>query len=166
MAAPFAPFDWILLGILALSVVLGAWRGFVREAVALAVWIAAFLVAASFAPAAEARLAGVVDAPAARFPLAFAGLFVATLVLGTMAGRLLALVVDATGLSGLDRLLGSVFGAARGALLLIVLAAVAAPLFVDADWWQASRLVPHLLSVQDETFELLRSAVGTVTGGG
>ncbi|MEE4361098.1 MAG: CvpA family protein [Pseudomonadales bacterium] len=157
-----AALDWILLALAAVSVLLGAVRGLVREAVSLAVWIGAFLVAASFATLLEARLEEVVSAPGVRFPLAFAILFLTTLVVGSLAGRMLALVVSATGLTGLDRMLGGLFGAARGGVLLVVIAGVLAPLFVDADWWQASRLVPHLLAAQDETFAALRAVLGTV----
>ena len=162
--ADVAVLDIVILVTLAVSVLIGAVRGFVREAVSLAVWVAAFVVANVSARQASTLFEGWISDPDIRFPIGFAAVFVATLILGNLFMRFLGMLVDATGLTGLDRTLGTLFGAARAAVLLVVLAFFAEPLFGDSGWWQASRLVPWLLGAQAETFAILDRIAATVAG--
>lgn len=78
-------------------------------------------------------------------------LFVATLMLGALVNYLIGELVRVTGLSGTDRFLGMVFGAARGALLIVVLVGLVslAPAVEQDLWWQKSILIPHFLMVAD-----------------
>jgi membrane protein required for colicin V production len=156
--------DVVILTTAAVSVLIGAVRGFVREAVSLGVWLAAFVVANVSAREASALFEDWVSDPALRFPLAFGAVFVATLILGNLFMRVLGMLVDATGLTGLDRTLGTLFGAARAGVLLVVLVFFAEPLFGDNGWWQASRLVPWLAGAQEETFALLDRIAAAVAG--
>jgi membrane protein required for colicin V production len=156
--------DLLLLGIAAISVVVGGVRGFVREALSLLIWIGAFVVASLFAEPLSRALVDAVAAPALRFPIAFGTLFLATLIVGALCSRLVGLLVDATGLTGLDRVLGTAFGLLRAAVLGVVLVAVAEPLFADAAWWQASALVPVLQAAEDETFEFFRALAESISG--
>lgn len=155
--------DWLLLGLVLVSVLVGAVRGFLREALSLVIWAAALIMAALFADPVSSSLERWIDAETLRYPIAFAGVFVAVLLLGAVLQHLVALLVDATGLGGLDRVLGTLFGLLRAGLLLVVLVAVLEPLFGTEPWWQASRLVPHLLAVQEDVFEFLRQAFAAVS---
>lgn len=150
------PLDLLIVAVVLLSVVVGGYRGLVREALSLLIWVAAFVVASLFAGAVAASLAARIEPEGLRYPLAFGGLFVSTLIAGALVSRALGMLVDATGLTGVDRSLGVLFGAARAGVLLVVVAALTLPLFADAAWWQASRLVPWLLAAQDATFEFFR----------
>ncbi|NND44367.1 MAG: CvpA family protein [Xanthomonadales bacterium] len=142
--------DWVLLGTIGLSVLVGGLRGFVKEVFALAVWIAAFLVAFQFSGAVAERLADTVSLPSARTALAFGGLFLAVLLVGALATYLVGKLVESTGLSGTDRLLGGVFGAARGLMLcvLMILGAGFTPLPRDP-WWQESFMIDALLPLAE-----------------
>lgn len=153
--ADLAVVDLVVLGVCAVSVLFGVLRGFVREALSLLVWVFAFAAARIASPAAVGLFAPWVTEPGLREPIAFGAVFLAALVAGSLLTRLLGLIVDATGLTGLDRTLGLLFGAARALVLLVVVTALAAPLFADAAWWQASRLLPWLLAAQEQTFDLL-----------
>ena len=135
--------DVALLSVIALSCLIGLWRGFVVEVMSLVVWIAAFWFAFAYGDSASALFAGVVETPSARLFLGYATLFFAALVLGAMATWLIGKLVKTTGLSGTDRLLGLGFGAARGAALccLFVLVLGFTPLPQDP-WWAQSRLLP------------------------
>lgn len=136
--------DIAIVAIVAISGLISLVRGFVKEAMSLVIWVAAFAVAMTFKEMVADRLVNFIALASMRQLAAWAGLFVGTLLLGAMVNFLLGKLVSSTGLSGTDRTLGLVFGVFRG--LLVVLAIViilpkAVP--VDQDpWWIASSLIP------------------------
>ena len=136
--------DYLIVIIIALSMLIGLWRGLLREVISLATWIAAFAIAFLFAEDGATHLMPYIDVPSLRAAAAFGGLFLATLLLGGLVGILASYLVDYTGLTGTDRVLGMVFGLGRGAIMIaiLVLAAGLTPMPRDP-WWQQSLLVPH-----------------------
>jgi len=136
--------DYLILFIVALSMLIGLWRGLLREVISLATWIAAFAIAYLFAEDGAVHLTPYLSTPSLRIALAFGGLFLATLLLGGLIGILASYLVHYTGLTGTDRVLGMVFGLARGytIIVLLVLAAGLTPLPQDP-WWQQSKLLPY-----------------------
>lgn len=136
--------DYLIIIVIALSMLIGLWRGLLREAISLATWIAAFAIAFLFAEDGAAHLTPYLDIPSLRVAAAFGGLFLATLLLGGLVSIIASQLVDYTGLTGTDRVLGMVFGLGRGAVVIaiLVLAAGLTPLPKDP-WWQQSRLLPH-----------------------
>ncbi|AFT70898.1 Colicin V production protein [Alloalcanivorax dieselolei B5] len=143
--------DGIILFIIAVSALISLRRGFTREAFSLLTWVAAFVVARLFSPALDALLVDQIETPSLRLAVAFGVLFVLTLVIGALINHLLGELVRVTGLSGTDRLLGMVFGAIRGVLLVVVLVALGRQLFIEDPWWQASVLVPHFVMLENWT---------------
>jgi len=138
--------DYAILAIIAVSVGVGALRGFVREVFSLLVWAAAFVVAYQFGGDVAALMEGSVTLPSARTAMGFAGLFIAVLLVGGLLNYLLGRLVETTGLSGTDRLLGGVFGAARGLALVLIVLLVAGFTPLPADpWWQESRMIARLM---------------------
>ncbi|HRX62290.1 MAG TPA: CvpA family protein [Candidatus Competibacter sp.] len=140
--------DYLIIIIIALSMLIGLWRGLLREVVSLATWIAAFAIAFLFAENGAALLVPYIDVPSLRIAAAFSGLFLITLLLGGLVGILASHLVDYTGLNGTDRVLGMVFGLARGSavIVLLILAAGVTPLPRDP-WWQQSQLLDHFQPV-------------------
>ena len=136
--------DIIIIGIVLLSALISLVRGFVREAFSLAVWVLAFWVSWSFFRDLEVPLQVWIDSPTVRLGIAFAALMIATLTVGGLVNYLIIQLVELTGMSGTDRLIGMVFGAARGVLLVAVLVLLAGltPLPKE-DWWLASNLVGY-----------------------
>lgn len=136
--------DYLISIVIALSMLIGLWRGLLREVISLATWIAAFAIAFLFAEDGAARLTPYIDIPSLRIIAAFGGLFLATLLLGGLVGIVASQLVDYTGLTGTDRVLGMVFGLGRGAVVIaiLVLAAGLTPLPKD-HWWRQSLLLPH-----------------------
>lgn len=138
-------FDYVVLAAMALSVLLGAWRGVVNELLALVAWVAAFLVARIEAPQATHWLAGQIAEPGLRLAAAFIIIFVGVLILFAIARMLLSRLLSAVGLGTLDRLLGAVFGVLRG--LVVVLAGVMLAGMTSMPrerWWQTAVLAPPL----------------------
>lgn len=134
------PADTVILVAIAASILFGVFRGFVREAFSLAGWFAAFVVARLYHAPLEAMLVDHIGTPSVRLVVAWGGLFVTTLLLAFLAAWLVMSLVDAAGVRGVDRLLGAVFGLARGLLLVLAVLIVAAP-FVSRDaWWEEARL--------------------------
>lgn len=142
--------DYAILAVMAISIGVGALRGFIMEVFSLLVWVAAFGVAYHFAGDVAVLMEGSVTLPSARIAMGFTGLFIAVLLVGGLINYLLGRLVESTGLSGTDRLLGGAFGAARGLALVLVLLLVAGltPLPEDP-WWQESRVITRLMPMVD-----------------
>ncbi len=117
--------DYAVLGVLVLSVAWGAWRGIVREVAALAGWVIAFLAANLFAGPLGERLPESLASTELRVLGAFVGIFIASLIVTSVAGLLLSKIMQAVGLGTLDRGLGALFGVARAALVVVAFGLVA-----------------------------------------
>lgn len=138
--------DYAILAVIAVSVVVGALRGFIKEVFSLLVWAAAFLVAYYFAGDVADLMKNAVTLPSARVAMGFAGLFIAVLLIGGLLNYLLGRLVESTGLTGTDRLLGGVFGAARGLAIILVVLLVAGFTPIPGDpWWKESRTISRLM---------------------
>ena len=134
--------DYCIIAVLGLSVLMGLWRGFIGEVLALACWAVAFWVAWEFGPRLAAAFSGI-DTPSVRLLLGYAICFIAVLMAGAIVSFLVRKLVAGSGLTGSDRLLGMVFGLMRGLVLvtLTVLLLGFTPLPRDP-WWQRSQLLP------------------------
>lgn len=116
--------DWALLAVLLISVLVGLWRGLVFEVLSLVGWVVAFIVAQASAPFAAAYVPIGAPGGALNHGVAFFATFVLALVIWALASRLVRLLIHATPLQPVDRVLGGVFGLARGAVLLLAVATV------------------------------------------
>lgn len=142
--------DYTLLAVLAVSTLISFARGFVREAISLVVWIAAIWVAYRYCRPFGDQMLTMIDTPNARVAVAFMLLLFAVLLLGAFVNFAFGHFVSKTGLSGIDRILGMVFGFARGVLLVAV--AILAVQVTNASRqpvWQASQLVPEFAGITE-----------------
>lgn len=159
--------DWAIIVVIAISSLISLRRGFFKEALSLLIWIVAGVVAWMFGGALAQHLTDFIETPSVRVIAACAMLFVVTLLLGALVNFLIGELIRATGLSGTDRFLGMVFGAARGALLVVVLVGLASLAPVQQDqWWQQSSLLPHFLMVADWSKNLILSLTSEWLAGG
>ena len=142
----FTAVDWAIIAVLGLSILLSLWRGFVREAVSLAGWIAAFVIANMFVGEMATFLQQWIANVTGRYVAAYALLFAGMLMVAGIAGKLSAQVVKVTGLTLLDRLLGTVFGFARGMSIVLVVVYVLRQLAPPQNllWLDESQLMPHV----------------------
>ncbi|HHJ14288.1 MAG TPA: CvpA family protein [Gammaproteobacteria bacterium] len=136
--------DYFILAMIGVSALLSLWRGFVKEFLSLLTWVAALWVAMLFFDDLAGWLARWIDTPSARAVVAYAALFTATVLLGGLIGLLVGKLVEKSGLSATDRMLGVLFGVARGIVIVAVLVMLAGLTPVPRDpWWQESTLLPH-----------------------
>lgn len=140
--------DYSILAILGISTLISVWRGFTREALSLLGWILAAWVAISFSPDLVVLLEPHIDAPSLRLIVAFAILFLVTLLVAGIVNFLMVQLIMKTGLSGTDRILGVFFGIARGALVIAVLVLVAGMTPMPQDtWWSESQLLHYFQDI-------------------
>ncbi|MCX2891093.1 colicin V production CvpA [Pseudomonas sp. LB-090624] len=163
----FTLVDWAIIAIIAVSTLISLKRGFVKEALSLLIWIIAGAVAWMFGGSLSVYLESYIQTPSMRIIAGCAILFVATLLVGAMVNFLVGELIRVTGLSGTDRFLGMAFGAARGALLVVVAIGLISLGPVQQDtWWQESRLIPQFLLVADWSKNLILGFTGQWSPGG
>tara|TARA_R110002167_G_scaffold22064_2_gene79291 strand:+ start:6946 stop:7443 length:498 start_codon:yes stop_codon:yes gene_type:complete len=144
--------DWVVIALIAVSALLSLKRGFIKEALSLLTWVAAFVVARLFTDPLSAVLASYIDTPSARVVAAFVLLFIAVLFTGALINNLIGMLIRATGLSSTDRVLGMAFGIARGCIIVVVAVALLAMSPVKQDrWWAESSLIPHFQMMEGWT---------------
>lgn len=151
--------DWTLLVIIALSSLMSLRRGFIKEALSLATWVVAFVVARTFHPHAQTLLSPWIDQPILLVIGAFSFLFIATLLVGAGINFVVAALIRITGLTPLDRLLGVFFGLARGLILTVVLIAILrlSPM-AESDWWKNSFMIEHLAILEQWSRSVFESS--------
>lgn len=138
-------FDYVVIGIVAVSLLMGLWRGVVGELIALAAWVMAFLAAVEFGGGVGQKLFRTLGDPGVQALAGFAAVFFGILVLMALVRMAAGGLIRVLGLSVSDRLLGLLFGAGRG--LLIAMALVAAGGMTAAPsqpWWREASLAPPL----------------------
>ena len=134
--------DLIIVVIVIISALISLVRGFVKESISLASWIlAGFIALRYFAPLAE-LLEPYIESPTIRTGSAFAILFVTSLIIGAIINFMASQAVTKTGLTGTDRSLGVVFGAARGLLIVTMLVLLAGLTPMPSEpWWDDSAMI-------------------------
>lgn len=136
--------DALIVLICVASGVFGFWRGFAKEALSLATWLAAIWIAWRFTWVVEPWLGEWLAQPELKIWTARVILFVAVLIAGGIVAWFARTLIRATGLSSTDRTLGGLFGVARGVLLVGLLVLGMQFSGIDEDpWWQRARLKPY-----------------------
>ena len=136
--------DFTIIGVILLSALISIIRGFVKEALSLISWVLAFFIASRFYMYITSYLT-YFDSDVIRIAVAIAILFISTLIVCAIVSYIIGELVQKTGLSSTDRILGICFGVLRG---ILVVAAVL--FFVDtftplsqSPSWVQSQLIPH-----------------------
>ncbi len=140
--------DYAIIALICISSIIGLFRGFVKEAFSLVLWVVAIWIGLNFSREFSTFLEPMISYPSARIAAAFAILFFMTLILGGLISYLLGELIDKTGLTGSDRFAGMIFGIARGAVVvsLLIMMAGLTPLPEDS-WWKESSLIPPFQSL-------------------
>ena len=138
--------DYAVIGVFAVSILLGIWRGLIREVISILGWVIAFLAANLFGGPLGAAMPQAIPTPELRVAVAYIAVFVAALVVASLLGILLSKAVHAVGLGALDRSLGAGFGLARGVLIVLAGALLAGLTSVPRQsYWRDSSSGPYLV---------------------
>lgn len=131
--------DWILLAVLAFSMLLGLWRGLVYEVLSVLGWALAFYAAQAFAPRVAALLPIRSASESLRYVAGFVLVFISVVFAAGLLAFLIKKLVTAIGLRPIDRILGAGFGLLRG-LILLLAATVVMDMTVlrHSPWWRES----------------------------
>ena len=140
--------DLIIIAVVIVSALISLVRGFVKESISLASWVlAGFIALRYFTPLSE-LLEPYIESPTIRTGSGFAILFVCSLIIGAIINFMASQLVTKTGLSGTDKSLGVVFGAARGILIVIILVLLAGLTPMPSEsWWKESTMIEYFASM-------------------
>jgi len=113
-------FDYLVLGIIALSGFIAFFRGFIQETLSLLLWIIAFAAAMLLNAYLDPYFIEYIHSPEIRRMLTIISVFVSLIFTGGLLIKLIRGLVHWSGMGGLDRILGVLFGFLRGMLLILV----------------------------------------------
>jgi membrane protein required for colicin V production len=137
--------DYAIVAIVFGSLLIGIWRGAIREIVNIAGWVIAFFVAQSFAPELKNYLAEWMADPSVRMVVAWLAVFLIVMIAVSVLGSLISEGVRKLGLGMLDRALGAVVGALRGGLIVLLLTLAAGlTTFPKSPIWKDAALTQWL----------------------
>ncbi len=136
--------DYSIIGVIAFSTIISFFRGFSREAVSLVIWVVGILIALKFAEPASILLKSWIASPSLRYVIAFAALFLIIFIVGIFINAIIHAFVKNTGLGVTDRILGIIFGVARGLFIVAVLLMfVSVGKIKDGTYLAQSRIAPE-----------------------
>ena len=143
-----AAIDWILVAVLAASMLLGAWRGLVYEVLSVMGWIAAFVLAQWFAPDVAEKLPMQNSGETLRYAAAFVLVFIVSVFVAGLISALMKKIISVVGLRPVDRIMGAVFGLFRGLIFLLAFSVVVhMTALQESDWWLESQAAPMLMTL-------------------
>jgi len=141
-------FDYGLLVVILLSLLLGVRRGFFAEVLSVLTWVIAFFVAMLFTHSLALYLAHYVKSTLLANLLSFVGLFVLVLIIGAIVRCIVMRLTDQTQMSIVNRMLGAVFGIARGVLVALLLVFIFSNTALkDHDWFKNAALTNELQGI-------------------
>lgn len=150
--------DWLIIALVGVLTIISLFRGFIKEAMSLIRLIAAVMVGYLFAGDVATLFSESIDKPEYAYALAYFALFVATMILGTILSSLLKGLITMAGLTPVDRMLGAMFGFAKGCVVIVLLVTLVnlTPL-KDQALWLESLLVPGFVELAIWSQEHLRA---------
>jgi membrane protein required for colicin V production len=156
-----SPADYAILGALAVSLVFGMVRGFMREALSLLAWLGGLWLAWKFADHVKPMLGGLLTDEPQRTWVARALILASVLLVSWIIAEVIEYFIHQSGLSvTVDRALGAVFGLIRGVVLVSLLAMLGTLVKLDeVRWWQKSTLLPYAVTVSEWIDAFARTAI-------
>jgi membrane protein required for colicin V production len=141
--------DYVIIAVLAISLVFGIIRGFMREAIALLGWLGGIWLAWRYADLVTPFFGGLLSEEPQRTWVARAIIVLVVVLFAWIVAGILSYFVHQSGLSlMLDRLLGAIFGVLRGAVLISLMVMLSQLVQLEqVAWWKQSQLIPHAVTV-------------------
>ncbi len=149
-------FDYVVLGIFFISVILSIMRGLVREVLSIAGWVIAFIAASTFAHDFEPYIPPEIGGESLRLISAFILVFIVTLIVSVLITTLLNTLIKNIGLGFIDRILGAFFGFARALIIIMILVLVAGlTALPQQSLWQQAMLSPPMEAMAEQVLPWL-----------
>lgn len=146
--------DWALVAIIAISTVFSIWRGATREVLSLTTWIVAGLLAFKFHGLFANMLSQYIESPVLSALISALIIIVAVVIVGTLLSGLISKGIARVGLGPIDKLFGMIFGALRGALIIIIPVMLLQATEIPAEpWWKKSKLLPFFEGVSTQIMD-------------
>lgn len=137
--------DLVIIAVIGLSALTGLFRGVVKEVIALGIWILAIWLGYNYSQSLDPWLQSYIQEKSARTVVAFLIILFGTLLAGGIVNTILSFMLKSTGLSGMDKILGMVFGFARGVFIVaLILAAVKMTSLPYQQYVQNSKVIAQL----------------------
>ena len=155
-----ATIDFVIGGVLVISLFIGTWRGLVKEAISILAWVSSFIISITFVSELSEILFKSLGTQFFSFPLSFFLLFIGTMLFFSLVSSLMSEVLRASGLRGFDKLLGGLFGLAKG-MTIVAVACVVSRFFVPQTysiWYESSVFVPQFVEIFDFVWGLFWDA--------
>lgn len=138
-------FDYVFLGVLALSAAVGLWRGLVSEVMAVLAWVLALLAAWRYNESAAAVFNGLIAEPVWRQVAGVALIVFAVLLVAALVRYLLRQLLHAVGLGATDRFFGALFGIVRGLAIAFVAVLIGGLAGLSGQaWWAQAMFAPPM----------------------
>ncbi len=135
--------DYLIIGIIGLSIITGLFRGFIKELTALCIWVLAIWLAFTYTSTLDPWLQPYIDEATARKIVAFIAILLATIIVGAILNTLLSLILHRSGLSAMDRLFGMCFGLVRGVFIVsLIILIVKMTSLAEQEFIHQSQLYP------------------------
>lgn len=143
--------DWAIILVVLISTLISIWRGAIREIFSLATWVIAALVGFKFNDLLVPFFSAFTSSESLQLAGSFLSLVILVVVIGTIIGISLSRAISTVGLTGLDKVLGMVFGCARGVLIVAMVVLFAGSTELPAQlWWKDSLLIPQIEPIANE----------------
>lgn len=140
--------DFAIIFVVVISALISLSRGFIKEAISLVAWIVGFWMALHYYSLFAEALHPYIKSHSLASTISFVVIFLVIVIFGAMFNYFFSLLLVKTGLNGTDRVLGMVFGVARGVLLVaVVILLISTTVYSQNSWWKSSVLIPHFQPV-------------------
>ena len=142
--------DLLLIGILLISLIWGLFRGLVREVLALGSWVLAGWLASQYGATLGNYLMAWLSSERLSYFAGSGAIFIGSLVAFTLISRVAYKQFRISGLTAMNRVLGAIFGAARGVVVctLLLFGADFSPA-TEANWYRDSEVIPYFVPLLD-----------------
>jgi membrane protein required for colicin V production len=137
-------FDYTMIALVALSIIVSFLRGFVREAISLSIWAIGLVLAFKFAPPLEQHIHQVTQWNAASYWVAFGVIFLSVWIVGLLISLVIRSIASRVDLGFADRMISVCFGVLRGLLVVSVgLMFISMSPYKNSEAVLTSKLTPH-----------------------
>ncbi len=136
--------DIAIIALFAISILIGIYRGFVKETLSVVSWGLAAVVAFRYGEQASTYIKPYIPQEPLDLAIAYVAVFLISLIVFSVISHLISQIFDSSGMKGIDRSIGSIFGAIRAAAIIVLLVLVGRFMAMDnQQWWMDSQFIPY-----------------------